>query len=384
MPFNFENISPRYDTDSQKWQKYRGRNILPMWVADMDFPVAPEIVEAVRERALDPIFGYCRPTDSQIEAVLEYLEIKHSWKVQAEWIVWLPGLVPGINLATRATGQTGDSVFSFTPVYPPFLSAPGLGDRLLQTAALQLNDGAWEIDWEATEAAISPSTRLFLFCHPHNPVGRAWRREEVEQVVALCEKHDLILCSDEIHCDLILDDIPHTTTGSLGGPVLDRLIALHAPSKTYNIAGLGCSYAVVPNTRLRTAFRRAGIGIMGEVNNFGYAACEAAYRHGEPWRQELLSRLRANRDLIEETVANGDLPGISMAHIEATYLAWLNVEPLGLQNPIEFFEEGGVGLSGGQAFGDDRYVRLNYACPESTLREGLRRMKRAIAATAGY
>ncbi|RME67367.1 MAG: putative C-S lyase [Verrucomicrobia bacterium] len=378
MSFDFDTARPRYDTDSQKWQKYRGRDILPMWVADMDFPVAPAIVEAIRERTNDPIFGYCRPTDSLIEAVVEYLENRHNWTIDPEWLVWLPGLVPAINLACQAIGEPDDGVFTFTPVYPPFLIAPGLRHRELQTAALRHRENTWEIDWDATAAAITPRTRLLLLCNPHNPVGRVWRPDELQRIAEMAEAHDLVVCSDEIHCDLILDPIRHTTAGVWGRAVADRLIVLHAPSKTYNIAGLACSYAVIPNTRLRHALKRAAVGITGEVNNFGYVACEAAYRHGESWRQALLDRLRANRDLIEQTVAAGDLPGMHMTHVEATYLAWLNVEALKLEDPVRFFEEAGVGLSGGGAFGDDRYVRLNFACPESTLREALRRMKAAL------
>jgi cystathionine beta-lyase len=198
------------------------------------------------------------------------------------------------------------------------------------------------------------------------------------EVAAFCETHDLVICSDEIHCDLILDDIPHIPTATLSPEIASRTITLQAPSKTYNIPGLGCSFAIISDAALRTRFKRAGLGVLGEVNNFGYVACEAAYDHGENWRQELLKRLRANRDLLLAAVNNGQLSGVSAAPIEATYLAWLNVEKLGLEDPVAFFEKAGVGLSGGAAFGDKRYVRLNYGCTEATLREGIERMSRAL------
>ncbi|WP_442889818.1 MalY/PatB family protein [Congregicoccus parvus] len=382
MPYDFSSIVSRHGTDSQKWQKYRGRNILPMWVADMDFHVAPEIVAAVHARADDAVYGYCRPTDSTIASVVDYLRRSFDWRVEVDWLVWLPGLVPAINLACRAVGERGDAVATLTPVYPPFLSAPRLAERRLIASDLVLRNGRWEIDWERLEASLTPDTRLFLLCHPHNPVGRVWRRDELERIADLCLRHDLVLCSDEIHCDLILDDLPHVPTGTLGSEIAARTITLLAPSKTYNIAGLGCSFAVISDSRLRTRFKNAGMGVLAEVNNFGYAACEAAYRHGEPWRQALLRRLRANRDIVETTIASGALPGVSMAHIEATYLAWLDVSALGLEDPVAFFEAGGVGLSGGTPFGDPRHVRLNYGCPEETLREGLARMQASLARRA--
>jgi cystathionine beta-lyase len=378
MTYDFETTSDRSMTDSQKWQKYRGRDILPMWVADMDFRVAPEIVAAIHARADDGIFGYCRPVDSTVEAVLDYLRTRFNWEIQSDWIVWLPGLVPGINLAVRAVGDAGNSVLTLVPIYPPFLAAPKLAGRRCLQVALARAGERWEIDWEALEQAVSGDTRLFLLCHPHNPVGRVWRRQEIERIAGFCTRHDLVLCSDEIHCDLILDDLEHVPAATLGAEVAARTITLLAPSKTYNIAGLGCSYAVIPDPKIRAAFIQAGRGVLAEVNNFGYAACEAAYRHGEPWRQALLARLRANRDLLLDAVRNGRLPGVTATPIEATYLAWLGVESLGLDDPIGFFEEAGVGLSDGAFFGDRRYVRLNYGCPEATLREAIGRMSRAL------
>lgn len=378
MPYDFESIQSRHGTDSQKWQKYRDTDILPMWVADMDFHAAPEIVSALKERADEGVFGYCRPVDSTIEATIDYLQRSFDWPVQAEWLVWLPGLVPGINLACRSVGEPGDAVFVPSPVYPPFLFAPPWGERELISVALKLNDQRWDFDWEAMERAVTPRSRLFLLCNPHNPVGRVWRRDDLEKVAEFCLRHNLVICSDEIHCDLILDALAHTPTATLSAEIAERTITLHAPSKTYNVPGLGCSYAVIPDAKLRARFRRAGMGVLGEVNNFGYVACEAAYRFGEPWRQELLTRLRANRDIVLGAVNNGVLPGITAAPIEATYLAWLNVEQLGMDDPVAFFEKAGVGLSGGSAFGDTRYVRLNYGCTEAVLREGLNRISQAL------
>lgn len=381
MAYDFSSLLSRHGTDSQKWQKYRGRDVLPMWVADMDFHAPPEVVAALERRAREGVFGYSRPVDSTTDAVLEYLERSFGWRVAADWLVWLPGLVPGINLACRAVGQRGDAVHTATPVYPPFLTAPANSERQCQAVPLRLDGGRWTFDLEAMERALTPQTRVFLLCHPHNPVARVWRRAELEAIVQFCLRHGLVLCTDEVHCDLILDaDLRHTPAALIDPALAARSITLHSPSKTYNVAGLACAYAIIPDASLRTAFRHAGNGMLGEVNNFGYVACEAAYRYGEPWRRALIERLRANRALLLGAIAAGELPGVNATPIEATYLAWLDVASLELKDPVRFFEDAGVGLSGGAAFGDRRYVRLNFGCPEELLREALKRMSAALAA----
>jgi cystathionine beta-lyase len=380
MNYDFTSLRDRRGTDSLKWLKYRDRDVLPMWVADMDFHAAPEIIGAVEKRARDGVYGYSRPTDGLIESVLVYFEQHLKWSIQPEWIVWLPGLVPGLNLACRAVGTRGDAVLVPTPVYPPFLSAPQLAERSQHNVPLRRGEARWEFDWDAMERAITPHTRLLLLCHPHNPVARVWSRAELTQLAEFCTRHDLVICSDEVHCDLLFDDVVFTPTASLSPEIAARTITLNSPSKTYNIAGLAFSYAVIPDARLRAAFRQAGNGMMAELNPFGLVACEAAYRHGEPWRQAMLQQLRTNRDLVLAAVNDGKLPGLTTTPIEATYLAWLNVEALGLDDPVAFFEAGGVGLSDGRPFGDARHVRFNFACPESNVREGLARMSRALAA----
>jgi len=380
MTYDFASLRSRHGTDSQKWQKYRGRDVLPMWVADMDFHAAPEIVDALKDRAEEGVFGYSRPVDSTTKAVLEYLARTFGWSVDPDWLVWLPGLVPGIAMACRAVGLRGEGVMLNTPVYPPFFSCPKLAERVSITTALVWTGTRWEMDWAAMERAVTPQTRLFLLCSPHNPVARLWSRAELQQLAEFCQRHDLIVCADEVHCDIAYEGIAFTAFATLSPEIAARTITLQSPSKTYNVAGLACAYAIVPDARLRAAFRHAGMTMLGEVNNFGYVACEAAYRHGEPWRRALLARLQANRDILADALARGDLPGMTGTPIEATYLAWLGVESLGLADPIAFFEEAGVGLSAGGPFGDPRYVRLNFGCPESTLREGLARMSRALKA----
>ena len=379
MNFDFDQPPERRGTDSQKWQKYAGRDVLPMWVADMDFRAPPAVIEALQRRVADGVYGYARPVPSQVAAVVETLSQLHGWTIDPEWIVWLPGLVVGLNVTATAAAGPGEEILCLTPVYPPFMSAPRNAGRVPVTVPLAYATASrtWEIDWDALERAVTPRTRAFFLCNPHNPVARVFRRDELEKLAEFCVRHRLVLCSDEIHCDLILEPgLRHIPTGTLGGAIAQQTITLIAPSKTYNIPGLGTALAIIPNADLRRRFVHATQGIVAEVNVLGFTACEAAFRHCEPWRQALLERLRRNRDLVLRAVAD-TMPGARIeAPIEATYLAWINVADLGLKDPIAHFEAHGVGLSEGRFFGaaPGSHVRLNFGCPESTLREGLRRL----------
>lgn len=382
MIFDFDTVPQRLGTDSQKWQKYAGRDILPMWVADMDFQSAPAIIEALHHRVDQGIFGYARPLPSTINAVVNAMQSRYHWSIDPSWIVWLPGLVVGLNVTAQAFAGPGEEVLTLTPVYPPFISAPKNSARVSVTVPFVLQSGHWVIDWTALEAAVSARTKLFYLCNPHNPLARVWRRDELIRLGEFCERHDLVLCSDEIHCDLILDPaLPHIPTGTLGGGIARRTITLMAPSKTYNVPGLGTSLAIIPDPALRARFVRASAGIVAEVTALGFTACEAAYTGSESWRQALLTYLRGNRDQLLDFVAR-ELPGVLVeAPIEATYLAWLNVSALKLADPIAHFEKHGVGLSDGAFFGSPKgtHVRINIGCPRATLVEALRRMKAALA-----
>jgi cysteine-S-conjugate beta-lyase len=385
MTFNFDTPPDRRGTDSQKWQKYAGRDILPMWVADMDFESAPVIVEAIQKRAAHGIFGYSRPVKSTVDAVIGALAARYGWQVDPSWIVWLPGLVCGLNVAIRALTEPGDEILSLSPIYPPFTIAPKSQGRVARSVPLALDTKSrrWEIDWNALEAAVTPRTKVLLFCHPHNPVARVWTRDELARVAEFCARHDIVLCSDEIHCDLLLEK------GAVHEPVVivapgeaARTMTFMAPSKTFNVPGLGASFAIISDSALRMRYVRATAGIVAEVNIFGYFACEAAYRDGEPWRLALLEYLRGNRDYLVDFI-DREMPGVRIeAPIEATYLAWLNVSDLGLTSPAKYFEDNGVGLSDGFPFGapPGRNLRINFGCPRSTLAEGLSRMSAAVRA----
>lgn len=387
--FNFDTVPVRLGTDSQKWQKYAGKDILPMWVADMDFRASPAILDALHARVDQGIFGYARPVKSTVDAVVNALASRYGWTIDPAWIVWLPGLVCGLNVTAQAFAEAGEEALTLTPVYPPFMSAPKNSRRYSVQVPFVLKpgsdargtDGCWEIDWGALERAVTPRTRLFILCNPHNPLARVWRREELVRLGEFCARHQLVLCSDEIHCDLILDPaLPHVPAASLSSELAARTVTLMAPSKTYNVPGLGTSFAIIADPALRQRFTKAGAGIVAEVTALGFTACEAAYRDSEPWRQALLAYLRGNRDFLLDFIAR-ELPGVRVeAPIEATYLAWLNVSGLKLADPIAHFEAHGVGLSEGTFFGTKpgQHVRLNFGCPRATLAEALRRIKAAL------
>lgn len=378
--FDFDHAPERRGTDSQKWQKYAGRDVLPLWVADMDFVSAPAILDALRARVDHGVFGYARPTASTVEAVTGALAQRYGWKVDPEWIVWLPGLVVGLNITAQAFAGPGEEVLTLTPVYPPFMSAPRNSGRSPVGVPFTLAGGKWEIDWDALERAVTPRTRLFYLCNPHNPLARVWRRAELERLGEFCVRHNLVLCSDEIHCDLILDpSLPHVPSATLSPALAARSITLMAPSKTYNVPGLGTSLAIIPDAALRARFNRAAAGVVAEVTCLGFTACEAAYRDCEPWRQQLLAYLRGNRDYLVDALPRA-LPGLKIeAPVEATYLLWMNVAGLGIPDPVAHFERHGVGLSDGAPFGarPGTHLRLNFGCPRATLVEAVRRMQAA-------
>jgi len=388
MNFDFDRIIDRRGGDSAKWNKYPGRNVLPMWVADMDFAAPPAVIDALQRRVAHGVFGYGDILPSLDAAVVGHLAQEYAWEVEASWLVWLPGLVSGLNVACRAVGAPGDAVFTATPIYQPFLSAPAHSGRRLVAAPLELLEPAhggrsgWGWDFVATEAALCAKTRLFLLCHPHNPVGRAWRDDELEQLAALAERHDLVVCSDEIHCGLLLEsDRRHRPYATLSAAASRRSITLMAPSKTFNIPGLGAAFAVIPDPGLRAAFQAAMQGIVPHVNLLGLVATEAAYGHCADWHAALLAYLRGNRARVEAAVA--ELPALAMAPVEATYLAWIDARQLAARvgNPQRYFEAAGLGLSAGLSFGGAAYsdfVRLNFGCPRATLEEALGRLARAV------
>lgn len=379
MAFDFDHPPERRGTDSVKWGRYAGRDVLPLWVADMDFAAPPAVLDALRRRVDHGVLGYAEPGPSLVAAVVDHLAAEYRWTVDPGWIVWLPGLVTGLNVACRSV--EGGAVTA-TPVYPPFLSAT----PRLATAPLRLAGQRWEWDLPALDAALRPDTRLLLLCHPHNPVGRAWDEGELRAIDDLAARRGLVVCSDEIHCGLVLDPARrHVPYATLSPEAARRSITLLAPSKTFNVPGLGCAFAVIPDPALRKAFRGAMRGIVPHVNVLGLAACEAAYRDDGRWHRALLEYLRSNAARVHDAL--GVIPGLRTTPVEATYLAWIDARGTGLSDPHRAFEEAGVGLSDGRDFGlgnDWRgFVRLNFGCSRALLDEALARMRRAVERASG-
>lgn len=375
----FDQCIDRRHTSSLKWDRYADRDIIPLWVADMDFRSPPVVVEALRQRIAHEVFGYTRPSSGLNESVVSYFQRAHGVTVDPDWIVWLPGCVPALSMACGAAGNPGDQVLTCTPVYPPFLHVHRDSERQCQTVPLVTNaEGRYQIDMDALEAAVTSTTQVFLFCNPHNPVGRVYSRAEVEAVAEFCARHDLLLCSDEIHCDLILDEaVRHVPVLALPPELSAGTITLMAASKTYNIAGLACALSVIPDASLRRRFVRAGGKRIPEISPLGFAATEAAYREGEPWRQELLAYLRGNYQAIARCIAS-EVPEISITPLQASYLAWLDVRRLGLEQPADYFERHGLGFSDGRDFGAPGFLRMNFACPRALLEKALQRLKAAV------
>jgi len=370
---DFDRIIERRGTSSTKWNKYAGRDILPLWVADMDFASPPGVRAALHARIEHGVFGYTDPPASLVEALQAYALQHYGWRLEPDWFVWLPGLVQGLNLACRAVGQAGDAVLTATPVYPPFLRAPGLAQRELMTVPLVHRGPDWGWDFAALEAAIVPRTRLLLLCYPHNPVGRVWSGEELARLITIARRHNLIVCSDEIHCDLVLEPgVRHTPLARFDPEFAHRTITLLAPSKTWNLPGLGCSLALIPDPALRRRFCREMAGLVPSVNVLGFAAAEAAYRDDGTWRDALLTYLRRNREVLREWFA--DAQRLKWTVPEATYLAWIDARAIDSQNPLPRFEALGVGLSDGRDFGFPGYLRLNFGCRRALLEQALQRL----------
>jgi cystathionine beta-lyase len=336
------------------------------------------VVEALHRRVDHPIYGYCDPPAELAGTIVACLERDYRWKIKSDWIVWLPGLVVGLNVVCRAFGEPGDDVLTATPVYPPFLSAPVDSARNAVHVPMSEKNGVWNWDIAALERAITPKSRLLLLCNPHNPVGRVFSHDELQAIADVCERHDLTLCSDEIHCGLILDpDKHHVPVASLSENFARRTVTLMSASKTFNLPALGCAYAIASNPAVRASIRKTMAGIVHHVGMMGYIATLAAYRDGKEWQLALLDYLRGNRDLVEREIRR--IPALRIWHAEATYLSWIDAHALPINNAQEFLEEAGVGLYDGALFGAPGFLRLNFACPRSLLERALERISRSLS-----
>ncbi len=380
MNYDLDQVIDRRSSDSVKWCYYG--DALPLWVADMDF-VSPEpVVRALRERIEHGVFGYGTEPPELRPLLVERLQRLYGWTVPPEALVFLPGVVSGFNLAARATTRPGDGLLVQTPIYHPILYVPGNAHLSLNAMELTRRaDGRYEIDLDRFEATITGRTRLFILCNPQNPVGRVFRRDELEGMAEICLRHGVSICSDEIHCDLIFSGYRHVPFASLAPEIAARTITLLAPSKTFNIAGIHSAVAIIPDPELRKHFNAVRAGLVPGVGLLGYTAMLAAYRDGQPWLDQVLRYLESNRDFLHGYVTS-NLPGLTVNRPEGTYLAWLDCRGADLPGtPHQFFlERGRVALNDGATFGPggQGFVRLNFGCPRSTLIEALARMREAL------
>lgn len=378
--FDFDSRIDRAHTGSIKWTRYgadTAGDMLPFWVADMDFKLAPAIAEALEARLAHGILGYSEPTTRLDEAFILWLESQYGWRVHRDWLVWVPGVVPGFNLACKALPERGQSIMMNTPLYYPCLDTPeNMGHRAIYVPLTQ-GEGAAVIDFDRMQASLEPDTRMFLACNPQNPTGRVYSRDELRALANFCLDNDLWLCSDEIHSPLVLGpELAHHTIAEVAPEIEPRLITLFAPSKAWNFAGLGCGVAVIPNADLRRRYQAAQDGLVNMMNPLAMVAAEAAYRDGESWRQALLDYLRGNHELLFNRVRQ--LPGLAMQRVEGTYLAWIDVSCLGLEAPAQWLRSYGLALSEGAQFKGPGYVRFNFGCPRSMLEEGIKRFETGI------
>lgn len=353
---------------------------MPFGIADMDIQSPACVIDAIQERLNHHFYGYAIMKDSLRAAIVDYLAARHGVSAKPEWLHDLPGCVPAFMLVARSVCKPGDNIMVCTPAYPPMLHCHEPAGATLTTIPYKETESGWVFDWEEMEAAVKPETRLFLLCNPHNPLGCSWSREEMERVADFCERHDLILCSDEIHCDLVLDEkAKHISALTLPEKYLKRIVMLSAPSKTFNIAGMGFTYMAVPDAELRARIVKTQGFSLPSINALAYAAAEGAYRKGWDWHAELLETLRKNREFTCRYI-EAQMPQLRIKPQQATYLLWIDCSALGVNCPHEFFrEKAGVYMDNGANFGAPQYVRLNFACSPDQLKEGLVAMKKALS-----
>jgi cysteine-S-conjugate beta-lyase len=358
-------------------------DLIPLWVADMDFAVVPEVVEALKERAAHPIFGYTTPTEGYHQGLINWMDKRHGWKgVEKDWILWTPGVVAGFSIAIQAFSQPGDKVVIQPPVYYPFKNQILATGRQIIENPLKNVDGYYEMDFEDLAEKIDDRTKMIILCSPHNPIGRVWTREDLKKLAEICMEKDILIVSDEIHNDLILGDIKHTPTAIVSEDAMQRTITLVAPSKTFNLAGLTNANAIIPNKKLRDDFQAVVRKGSGHTNIFGMIAQDAAYNNGEAWLEELLEYLRGNLKYLDEFLAE-KLPGFKLYPLEGTYLAWVDCSFLGMTDKelSDFMlQKAKLWLDDGTLFGTggSMFMRINLACPKSTLKQALENLKKAV------
>jgi cysteine-S-conjugate beta-lyase len=383
---NFETVHDRRKTRSVKWDNlqalYGGEDVLPMWVADMDFQSPRAVIHALKDKAEHGIYGYTMTDASIAKVVSRWVEKRHGWRIKPSWLLYSPGVVTSLHMAIQTFTNPGDQVIIQTPVYTPFYSVVKQHERKLVENPLLEDNGVYTMDLEHLETCFRNGAKAMILCNPHNPVGRVWTKQELEQLAALCQTYDVLLLSDEIHADLIHSGHQHIPIASLSEDMSKRTLTFLSPSKTFNIAGLQVSYAIVQEEekrqQLQETFTKQGIHML---NTMAVAALEAAYTEGEEWLTGLLDILAVNKQLVEEALA--DTPLIKPIPLEGTYLIWLDCRNMKLNQKdlMDFFaNKAKLGFNGGEQFGDagTGYVRMNIACPPETMRDALQRLMNSL------
>lgn len=387
MKYNFDEFVDRKNTGSVKWDCLKDffgdENILPMWVADMDFNSPAPVIEAIKTRAQHGIYGYTEKPDSCYEAVIEWVRKRHGWNIDREWIIFCPGVVPSLSTAVMAYTSPGDSILIQPPVYHPFFNAVDNNERHLISNRLVQNKNSYSMNFEDLEGKLVPEVKMAILCNPHNPVGRVWRQDELLRYGELCAKNNTVIVSDEIHSDIIFKGFKHIPIASISEELSMNTITCMAPSKTFNIAGLATSIVIIPNPKLRKLFIDTieKIGITTS-NTFGITAAEASYRYGGEWLEQLMEYLEENVDFLIK-YASERIPGVKAVKPEGTYLVWLDFRELNMKmDELRVFlvSKARIGLNNGTDFGSEGngFMRINIGCPRSILKEGLSRLEGAV------
>lgn len=395
MKYDFNRVHNRKNTDCLKWDMinyiFGHEDVIPMWVADMDFPVAQPIVDALRKRVEHPFYGYTKPGPSVIDSVVGRMQRKFNWEIEPEWVVFTPGVVPALHVAIRSLTHPGDEVILQEPAYHPFFPAvKGSGCQIVNNN-LQLINGNYEIDYNNLEGKFHPKTgrlrcqgrvKAIIFCNPHNPVGRLWKKEEIIRMGDIVIENGAVVISDEIHCEILFKGQKHIPFASISEEFEQNSIICMSPSKTFNLPGMGISSIIIPNKKLRQDFLNIQSGIVPYPNLFGFTALETAYREGDEWLEQVLDYLQGNLDFLIKYFTD-KIPEIKVIEPQGTYLIWLDCRDLGMgKTALSSFmrDKARVGLEDGFIFGEagNGFVRMNIACPRSVLEEALGRIELAV------
>ena len=387
MKYNFDEIVDRSNTSCIKWdyvKEFLGEdNLLPMWVADMDFKTPDFIIKAVKERANHEIFGYSMRPQGYYQSIVDWVRNRHSWEIEKDWIVFSPGVVPAVNIAVLAFTQPGDEIIVQPPVYFPFFTAVTDHNRKLVYNQLKLENGHYTINFDDLKRKITSQTKMIILSNPHNPVGRAWTEKELKELAEICVKNKILILSDEIHSDLVFKPNRHCVLAKLSVEIADHTLTMMAPSKTFNLAGMSTSSVIISNPELRKTFKAMLDKLhLGLGNIFGAVASEAAYINGKDWLDQMLDYVKGNVDYVDDFLKS-HLPQVKMVQPEATYMVWLDFRELKLSrkelNEL-ILTKAKLGLNDGEVFGPggEGFHRMNLACPRSYVEAAMNQLKAAV------